>query len=119
MNIEIIKTKLNDEKKLLESELSSIGKVDTTGEWEAVPEEQTSGPEADENDLADRSEGYEERSSIVDSLEKRLSNINKALEKIENGNFGTCEVCGKKIETDRIEANPAALTCKDDMEKVF
>jgi len=118
MNTDIIKTKLNEEKRLLESELSSIGQVDKTGDWEAVPEEQTTGPEADENDLADRAEGFEERSSVLDSLEKRLENINKAFAKIENGSFGMCEVCGKKIEDDRIEANPAALTCKDDMEKI-
>jgi DnaK suppressor protein len=118
MKIDIIKTKLETEKKLLENELASIGRVDKTGDWEATPEEQTTGPEADENDLADRSEDFEERSGILDPLEKRLADINKALKKIEDGNFGICEVCGKKIEEDRLEINPAATTCKDDMDKI-
>jgi RNA polymerase-binding transcription factor DksA len=118
METENIKKVLCAEKKLLENELSSIGKVDKDGDWEAVPEEQTTGPESDENDLADRSEDYEERSSILDSLEKRLEDINKALLKIENGDFGICENCKKPIEKDRLEINPAAPTCKDCMEKI-
>jgi len=118
MKTDIIKTKLEEERNLLEGELSKLGKVDKTGDWEATPEEETTGPQADENDLFDKTEEYEERSSTLDSLEKRLANINKALLKIKNGNYGICEVCGKKIEEDRLEANPAALTCKEDMEKI-
>ena len=118
MEIENIKKVLNNEKKLLENELASIGKVDKDGDWEAVPEEQTTGPESDENDLADRSEDYEERSSILDSLETRLEDINKALSKIEDNSFGFCENCKKEIEGDRLEINPAAPTCKDCMEKI-
>ena len=118
MKIDTIKIQLEEEKKLLESELASIGKVDKDGDWEAKPEEQTTGPEADENDLADRSEDYEERSSILESLETRLEDINNALFKIENGNFGICEKCQKQIEEDRLEINPAAPTCKDCMEKI-
>ena len=118
MKTDIIKTKLEEERNLLEGELSKLGKVDKTGDWEATPEEETTGPQADENDLFDKTEEYEERSSTLDSLEKRLANINKALLKIKNGNYGICEVCGKKIEDDRLEANPAAITCKEDIEKI-
>ena len=118
MKTDIMKTKLEEEINLLVGDLSKLGKVDKTGDWEATPEEETTGPQADENDLFDKSEEYEERSSTLDSLEKRLADINKALLKIKNGNYGICEVCGKKIEEDRLEANPAALTCKEDMEKI-
>jgi RNA polymerase-binding transcription factor DksA len=31
---------------------------------------------------------------------------------IEKGAYGTCKICGEKIEEDRLEANPAAQTCK-------
>lgn len=112
------KKKLEEEKALIESELASIGRIDKdTGQWEATPEMQT-GPEADENDLADRSEDFEERSSIMSTLESRLQDINHALDLIESGNYGVCEACGNKIEEDRLGANPAARTCKACMEKV-
>jgi len=118
MNTEINKKRLEEEKKLLEEELSGMGRVDKkTGEWEATPEEQTS-PEADENDLADRSEDYEERVSTTEVLNKRLDDINLALENITSGKYGICIVCGIEIEEDRLEANPAAHTCKACMEKV-
>ncbi len=118
MNIDNNKRKLEEEKTLLENELSNLGQIDKdTGEWEAVPEEQN-GPEADPNDLADRSEDYEEKTAIMNTLEARLDDIQNALLAIENGNYGVCKICGKQIEEDRLEANPAASTCKECMEKV-
>ncbi|MES2931008.1 MAG: TraR/DksA C4-type zinc finger protein [Patescibacteria group bacterium] len=117
MNTQQYKIQLAEEKKLLESELADLGKVgDKTGEWEATPEAQTM-PEADENDLADRSEDFGERTGTLSALNARLDDINRALASIEEGTYGTCEVCGKPIEEDRLEANPAAPTCKECMEK--
>jgi RNA polymerase-binding transcription factor DksA len=117
MNTDTYKQRLQAEKKLLEGELAGMGRVDSaTGEWTATPEEQTA-PEADENDLADRSEDFEERSGTTEVLGARLEDINHALDKISNGTFGICEICGNLIEEDRLEANPAARTCKACMEK--
>ncbi len=117
MNIEMNTAKLEEEKKLLEDELGSIGrKNEDTDEWEAVPVAQTA-PEADENDLSDRTEDYEERSATLNTLATRLGDIENALGKIANGSYGTCELCGQPIEEDRLEANPSARTCKACMEK--
>jgi len=117
MNTDQIKQKLEEEKVLLEGELGSLGRVDKTGDWEATPEVQ-SAPEADENDLADRAEDFEERSSTLNVLESRLSDVNIALDKIAKGSYGKCENCGNPIEEDRLEANGSARTCKSCMEKV-
>jgi RNA polymerase-binding transcription factor DksA len=112
------KTKLEEEKALVETELSELGKVDKTGDWEATPEDETNTQEVqDEADMAERAEDYEERSIKLNLLEKRLADINQALEKIENGGYGICTICGKEIEEDRLEVNGAANTCKDCMEK--
>lgn len=119
MNTEIYKTKLEEEKILIESELGEIGKKDETGDWDAVPETEMAGQEVpDEADMAERSEDYEERTSKVEGLEERLTKINRALEKISEGSYGVCDVCGKEIGEDRLEANIAALTCKECMSKV-
>ena len=116
MNTDIYKNKLQEEKGLLEAELVRLGHFDkASGDWEAVPAEQPL-PEADENDLSDRAEDFEERTAILNTLEVRLNDIKKALEKIEGGKYGVCEKCGKPIEEDRLEANPAAKTCKACME---
>lgn len=120
MDIKNYKTKLEEEKKLLEDELKDLGKVDSTGDWEATPENEMSNQEVqDEADMAEKSEDYQERSIKLNTLELRLSSIKKALEKIETEGYGTCENCGKKIEEDRLEVNPAASTCKECMNKVI
>ena len=119
MDKKIQKIKLEDEKKILEDELNSIGHTDDNGNWKAIPENETNGQEVqDEGDMAERAEDYEERSIKLNALVSRLNDINKSLEKLNTDNYGICESCGKEIEEDRIEVNPAALTCKECMNKI-
>ncbi|NVN97069.1 TraR/DksA C4-type zinc finger protein [Candidatus Nomurabacteria bacterium] len=118
--MEKYKAKLEEEMKLLEVELAAIGKEDEeTGDWEAAPEnEEKSQDVPDDGDMAERAEDYEERSSTLSVLENRLNDIKKALSKIEDGTYGNCEICGGKIEEERLSVNPSAKTCEADMEKV-
>ena len=114
MDIEKFNKKLEEERKILIEELRGLGRRDPANDdWEATPEE--GDPEADPNDQADRAEDFEERTAMLNTLEKRLREVDLALSKIKGGNYGTCEVCGKEIEKDRLEANPAAKTCKEHM----
>ena len=46
-----------------------------------------------------------------------LSEIEAALERIEEGTYGTCTVCGKEIAPERLEAHPWASLCIDDARK--
>ena len=107
-----LKQKLLDEQKLLESELSTIGRKNTgTGEWEAkVVDDDSASTESDEK--ADKFEEYEENSSVLDTLQARLHDITRALEKMADGTYGVCEVSGDPIEDERLEVNPAARTCE-------
>jgi len=108
-----IKEKLEKERDVLLEELRDMGKLNTdTGEWEATPEVLDT-PESDQNDMADRFEDFEARSSMIKTLEPRLNNILKALKGLNRESFGKCEVCKKNIEMDRLEINPAARTCKE------
>jgi RNA polymerase-binding transcription factor DksA len=111
-----IKEKLEHERDVLLEEMKDMGKLNPeTGEWEATPEEQDH-PEADHNDMADRFEDFEARSSMIRTLEPRLTNILKALRGLNRDSFGKCEVCKKDIEMARLDANPAARTCKKHLE---
>jgi RNA polymerase-binding transcription factor DksA len=108
---------LEEEQKTLEAELSDIGtKNPENGEWEVTPPAPETGETSDENDVADRFEGFEERSATLMTLQKRLADVRDALGKIESGTFGVCEISGEPIEDDRLTANPAARTCKAHME---
>lgn len=115
-NIEHYKTLLLEEKNRLEEELKSVGRVnpDNPDDWEGTPGEAEADTE-DENLFADKLEEFEERSAVEVELESQLIMVKRALDRIEKGNFGICTVGGEEIESDRLEANPAAETCKKHM----
>lgn len=111
-----IKEKLEKERDVLLEELRDMGTLNpTTGEWETIPEEQKV-PEADQNDMADRFEDFEARSSMMKALVPRLTDVLKALKDLNKESFGRCMICKKDIERARLEANPAARNCKEHME---
>ena len=48
-----------------------------------------------------------------------LSKIDKALKKIDEGEFGVCEACGDEISNKRLEARPVTtlcIRCKEEQE---
>lgn len=110
------KEKLEKEKTILEDELNSIGRIDPNNpnDWQATSHDDTDS--ADENEVADKMEELDGNNTILEKLEPQLDEVKSALEKIKNGTYGICEICGKGIEKERIEANPSARTCMTDMD---
>lgn len=107
---------LEKEKKTLESELLTVGRKNPSNknDWEAVESDTNEGA-AEEGDLAEGMEEFENNKAILSQLETSLNEVKSALEKMKTGKYGDCEVCQKQIEIDRLEANPAARTCKEHM----
>jgi len=106
------KEKLENELKNLDGQLKDVGRInpDNPRDWQPVPEEHDA-MRADKNEVADNMEDYEENTAIVRELEIRYNQVKRALGKIEDGTYGTCEVGGEPIDPRRLEANPAAMTC--------
>ena len=50
---------------------------------------------------------------LIQNGEEGVRNIDIALEKIEEGTFGVCELCAKKINKERLKAVPYAKLCID------
>lgn len=50
---------------------------------------------------------------LIQNGEEGVRNIDTALEKIEDGTFGVCELCAKKINKERLKAVPYAKLCID------
>ena len=96
-------------------QLKTLGRVnpDNADDWETVKKDGNNG--ADELDVAESIEEFEDNNAVLENLETRLHEVKHAIQKIDNGNYGVCDVCGQKIEEDRLEANPAAATCKTHM----
>lgn len=49
--------------------------------------------------------------SLSEASNRRLTQINNALERIKQGKFGICRECGKEIPQGRLEAIPYAALC--------
>ena len=56
---------------------------------------------------AERGEAH----ALAGELTETLHDIEAALERLETGTYGVCEVCGSAIGEDRLEAMPAAKRC--------
>jgi RNA polymerase-binding transcription factor DksA len=114
MDTKHFKKKLEEEKADLETRLSEVARKDPDSPkvWQPVAEIQDVSS-ADENTVADSIESLEDNSAILNTLEARYEDVKSGLDKIKHGNYGKCQVCDKEIELDRLEANPAARTCKE------
>lgn len=116
IDINHLKSRLEEELTLVEKELNDVGRKNPSNnkDWEAEPADFDTDT-AEESELADKLEEYEENNAVLNDLEERYNDIKAALDKIAGGTYGVCEVCGQPIEADRLGANPAARTCKTHM----
>jgi DnaK suppressor protein len=65
-----------------------------------------------ENDSGDMSHSLFTReldAGIEQTVERRLRNVERALQKIEEGTYGICDATGEPISEGRLEAVPEAL----------
>ncbi len=49
--------------------------------------------------------------AIIQTLEKKLASVERALSVAEKGRYGICEVCGEPINPDRLAVMPHSTTC--------
>jgi len=50
---------------------------------------------------------------IRDREHKLIKKISKALDRIEKGTFGICEICGEDISFERLKVRPVTTQCID------
>lgn len=56
-----------------------------------------------------------------DRERKLIQKIRKAIQKTEDGSYGTCELCGEEITEHRLEVRPETtlcISCKEEQEQV-
>jgi RNA polymerase-binding protein DksA len=76
---------------------------------------------SNDNHLADTAtETYEREldEGLEEDARDRLRQVEKALARIESGEYGRCEVCGKEIPVERLEAVPWTTLCIDDARRL-
>ena len=102
---DMIQTKnLQKIRRQLEEELARI-----LGSSEAQSQRASMNPNRD--DLARNFTQREQRLALRDVAQAQLTQIEKALERIEDGTYGICAGCGKAIALERLEIIPYATLC--------
>lgn len=83
-----------------ESEAESLGELSLMDQHQADVGTETFHREAD--------------LSILEQVQAELADVEHALQRLDDGTYGTCEACGKPIDDGRLEALPAARFCLED-----
>lgn len=102
---------LKEQDRLIEA-MKTMGQLSEVvdGHWETHTDSNEN-KELEPDALADKYEEETTNEGVLDTLEERLKEVSDALIRIENGTYGVCQKCGKKIESEKLEANPATTTC--------
>jgi DnaK suppressor protein len=91
--------------------------VHAIGSMERETEEM---PASSDDRLADSAAVTVDReieSALEENAEQVLAEIDAALQRIDDGTYGSCGVCGRPIGEQRLEALPWARLCIDDARK--
>ncbi len=100
--IEAYKKRLEMEKGELEEKIKAHQKPTNFGDDVDSYDEEKNEAEQFSNDLA-----------IAQTFITRVNEIQDALDRIENKTFGMCAMCGKEIEEEVLEKDPAQTQCTD------
>jgi len=67
----------------------------------------------DEHDPEGSSTAFERAhvASLLGAAREHVAEFDRALDRLESGDYGTCAVCGGRIPAERLEVRPAASTC--------
>lgn len=103
-----LKAHLETELTRLEAEVAEIEAEDRDMLSEA------SGENAYRDHMADQGSATFEREldmTLEENLRRRLTEVRAALQRIEQGTYAQCEICGEDIAAERMEAVPTASLC--------
>jgi DnaK suppressor protein len=67
----------------------------------------------DIGDVAQVAERRDFEFGTRERLANRITQLTAALQRVDDGTYGTCERCGERIQPARLEAIPEAALCRD------
>ncbi len=114
IDFEEYRSRLEDERGRLTRSAASL---EDKGSMEDELGEVAAGTDNHLGDLASVTFERELDEGLEEGVQQTISEIDHALAKIEDGSYGTCEICGKPIGEARLAALPWARYCIDDQRK--
>jgi RNA polymerase-binding transcription factor DksA len=83
--------------------------IGTESETESISE--LSSLDQHQGDIGTETFEREKDFSLLEQLEAEIGDLDAALRKVDEGTYGICEVCGRPIDPERLEAMPGTRTC--------
>ena len=65
----------------------------------------------DQADTGTKTFEREQEISLANTILERVTQVERALERLDEGNYGWCERCGSPIPVERLAAFPSATLC--------
>lgn len=102
-----LKARLLHDRERLEGDVAHLRGEDTSAR--TFQDDETDA--VDQHPADDGSEMFEREKNLtlIRELEASLAEIHAALERMDEGSYGTCARCGKEIPVKRLEARPEAI----------
>jgi RNA polymerase-binding protein DksA len=97
---------LNAAKVRLEAELAEL-----QGRLSRIDRDLSEPPDADSSERAVQMEDDEALEGQAQVVSQEIASIRRALDRIEDGSYGTCTNCGDEISPQRLEVRPEAALC--------
>jgi RNA polymerase-binding protein DksA len=109
------RTRLLQDLQTASSKLKHLGITLGDDDLALLPDSQSV---TDIGDVAQVAERRDFEFGTRERLAQRISRLTAALQRIDDGTYGTCERCGEEIRPARLEAIPEAELCRDCQEEV-
>lgn len=93
---------------------SLIGNMAEDNEGEGTQPDELATVDQHPADAGSETFEREKDMAILSNLEEQAAEIEKALARVEEGTYGSCEACGKPIGDERLEVVPTARYCVED-----
>ena len=117
IDTEHFRKRLEDEKARLEHALGFLGRDNAGSIADELGEVNDSSVDNHLGDIATATFDRELEEGLGEGAQQTLDDVNAALQRIEDGTYGICEVCGKPIGVERLEAIPWTRLCIDDQRR--
>jgi len=113
MDTEVVRNRLSEERQRLDGVRSTFDDEHLTDQSESDATGELSSYDQHQADMGTETFEREKDLSILEQVEAELADVEHALRRLDDGTYGTCEVCGRPIPEERLEAMPAARLCME------
>ena len=114
MEAEHVRQHLDEERQRLAGIRTDFDEAHLTTESESDSLAELSSNAQHQADTGTETFNRERDLSILEHIDAELADVEHALQRLDDGTYGTCEACGRPIGDERLEAMPAARFCLDD-----